>query len=583
MAFNKYFEDELSFLRELGEEFARDYPNLAPYLAEPGNDPDVERLLEGFAFLTGRVRQKLDDELPELTHSLMALLWPHYLRPLPSVATVAFDPVRHVFTGPKLIPRGSEVDSTPIDGTTCRFRTCYDVTLLPLEVADADVTNTGNSSELTLGFSVFSGVQALRGHLGALRLHLHADRHIGQTLYLWFRRYLTGIRIQTADGSSYHLPVEQLKAQGFAEDQTLLPYPKTSFAGYRYLQEYFHFPEKFLYFDLHGLDELNARFEEGFSVHFHFSRPLDPKLRIRAQQFRLHCTPVVNLFAHSADPIRVDQRHMEYRVRPQGRSSRHFEIFSIDRVEGWIRGSGRRRRYPAFESFDHLVTSKGLREEIYYRQRVRSSLADDGLEHHLSFVNASDQLTEPATEVISLDLTCSNRQLAGKLGVGDICVPTAGSPPYARFSNISPVTPSVSPPMDDGLHWRLISNIGLNYLSLNDIRALRVIVTTYDFHAFVNRPAERAAQQRMEGLIAIESEPFDWLYEGLPVRGVKSRLTMHEKRFGSEGEMYLLATVLNEFFSLYANVNSFHALEVVGQEHGEVYQWPPKIGRRPLL
>ena len=56
--FNKYYQDELTYLRELGKEFAAAYPAIAPLLAERGADPDVERLLEGVAFLTGRIRQK---------------------------------------------------------------------------------------------------------------------------------------------------------------------------------------------------------------------------------------------------------------------------------------------------------------------------------------------------------------------------------------------------------------------------------------------------------------------------------------------------------------------------------------------
>ena len=77
MTFNHYFQSELSALREQGRRFAEHHPALAPYLAGTSTDPDVERLLEGVAFLTGRLRQKLDDELPELTHSLMHLLWPN--------------------------------------------------------------------------------------------------------------------------------------------------------------------------------------------------------------------------------------------------------------------------------------------------------------------------------------------------------------------------------------------------------------------------------------------------------------------------------------------------------------------------
>src|SRR5262249_18676828 len=80
LVFNKYYQDELAYLRELGREFAQAYPQLAPMLADRGGDPDVERLLEGTAFLTARVREKLDDELPEAIHAIAELIFPQLVR-----------------------------------------------------------------------------------------------------------------------------------------------------------------------------------------------------------------------------------------------------------------------------------------------------------------------------------------------------------------------------------------------------------------------------------------------------------------------------------------------------------------------
>ena len=154
--FNKYYQEELSFLRELGPEFAKAYPTLAPFLAEPGSDPYVERLFEGVAFLTGRIRQKLDDELPELTHTLTGLLWPHYLRPIPAFTMMEFQPLPQMLREPALIPRGTTVDSVPVEGTVCHFRTCYDVQMLPLKLVDVQIeTPIADPMRLRVGFELF--------------------------------------------------------------------------------------------------------------------------------------------------------------------------------------------------------------------------------------------------------------------------------------------------------------------------------------------------------------------------------------------------------------------------------------------
>ena len=130
--FNKYYQDELSFLREMGREFSRTYPEAAPLLAEAGSDPDVERLLEGFAFLAGRIREKIEDEFPEITQALMELLWPHYLRPVPSMAILQFEPLPQAAKEAHVVPRGTLVDSVPVDGTAVRFRTTQDVCMHPV-------------------------------------------------------------------------------------------------------------------------------------------------------------------------------------------------------------------------------------------------------------------------------------------------------------------------------------------------------------------------------------------------------------------------------------------------------------------
>jgi type VI secretion system protein ImpG len=586
VSFNKYYQDELSYLREMGQEFSREYPKLAPFLASAGLDPDVERLLEGFAFLSGRLRQKLDDELPELTHTLMNLLWPHYLRPLPAMSVVQFDPHLNVLSEGKQVARGVEVDSLPVDGTTCRFRTCYDVRVYPLRVDSVQQQRVPGGSTLRVVFTLDSGASFDQLGLDTLRLFLHGDPFASSSLYLWIFRYLKRAWVRAGaerEGAhAFDLPPGAIRPVGFEEEHGLLPYPKNAFLGYRLLQEYFTLPEKFLFVDVGGLERLaGAPMADRFELNLELSRPLPEQVRLKPNNLRLHCTPVINLFERDADPIRLDQRKVEYRVRPSGLNANHYEIYSIERVEGWLQGTGRKRQYHPFESFDHVAEEGG--RPIFYRQRVRPAVVGRGVDTYVSFVTTGERFAMPGTETISLELVCSNRNLPEKLRPGDIGSPTGNSPEFADFQNITAVTPSLPPPLEAGLHWQLISNMALSYVSLTDLEALRVLLTSYDFRAFYDRQAERVQQLRMEGIADVEVATVDLLYRGLPVRGLRTRMGMRESKFAGEGDMYLFASVLNEFFALYASINSFHELSVRGMEGGEVYEWPPRIGQQPLL
>ncbi|MCP1418589.1 type VI secretion system ImpH/TssG family protein [Pseudomonas laurylsulfativorans] len=269
MSFNHYYQSELTALRELGRRFAERSPALAPYLGQAGRDPDVERLLEGFAFLTGRLRQKLDDELPELSHSLMQLLWPNYMRPLPAFSILQFDPLKRA--GPALVvERDTPVESEPVEDVPCRFRTCYATDVLPLRLAALNYSVKGDGSLLSLRLEMSAD-----GHLGelelsTLRLHFAGERYISQMLYLSLLSNLEGIELIPLDGAgkpidgvsgkpmAFKIPGDRVKPVGFAEEEALIPYPLNTFRGYRYLQEYFAFQDKFLFVDVNGLDILKA-------------------------------------------------------------------------------------------------------------------------------------------------------------------------------------------------------------------------------------------------------------------------------------------------------------------------------------
>jgi len=586
---NRFYRDELNFLRLQGREFAEAHPQLTRFLSDESMDPDVERLLEGFAFMTGRLREKVEDEFPELTHSLLAMLWPNYLRPIPSATIVRFDPHLHAISERQTLPRGTRLDSRPVqDGIACHFRTCHEMAVDPLMVNDVHARHSREVSELTLSLDVHSDQSPQAIGLDSLRLHLGGERYTAQTLYLWLNHYLERVTVE-ADGQARTLPTDCLTPVGFDPADSLLPYPRNAFDGYRILQEYLCFPEAFHFMDLGGLQRvLPDHPVERITLKFLFGRTLPPDAAVDRESVQLHCTPAVNLFTHEADPIDLNGRQTEYRVRPSTRQPRCFEVFSVDSVEGWLdEGQGRLRGaprpYTPFESFEHQIERERERTALYYRVRVRESLRDDGFDHAISFVRGDESECLHRNETISLTLTCTNRELPQQLAVGDLCVPTSSTPSFVAFRNITRPTPTLRPSLDGSLLWTLISNLSLNYQSLLSLDALKSVLRVYDFRALVDRQAERVSQQRMAGIVDIETEPTDRLYRGLPVRGIRSKLTLDPRCFGSEGDLYLFGTVLSRFFGLYASINSFHLLDVVNQQNQEQYTWTCQAGQQPLV
>lgn len=592
MSFNHYYQSELAELRQLGARFAERNPALAPFLGQGGQDPDVERLLEGFAFLTGRLRQKLDDELPELTHSLLNLLWPHYLRPLPSCAILEFDPLSA--PGAALeVPRGTEVESRPLDEVSCRFRTCFAADILPLRVAEVGFAPQGDGARLTLRLEVTGTLAAL--DLRQLPLHLAGDRTLSQDLYLALLHNLAGLSLVPVDGEGQSLvdeqgrervlplAADQVQPLGFGEEEALLPYPPNAFRGYRHLQEYFAFPEKFLFVTVQGLAALQGLPDEvrrqarGLELRFEIKRiARQPRLPGR-DNLRLHCVPVVNLFRHDALPIRLDGKRDEYPLFPAGHGREHLGVFAVERVTGWQPGGLGHRDYLPFESFAHDLSFGGQGGRPHYSVRQRSALLHGGIDTYLAFGDPGND-----RDTLSIELTCTNQNLPQRLRAGDLCLPTENTPGGLGFRNLAAPTASHAPVLSGDRLWQLVSNLSLNYLSLTDVAALRTVLASYDLPRQHDRQAERVSRQRLAALQAISHRPVDRLYRGLPIRGIATQLVMDASGFRSEGELYLFASVLNEFFALYASLNSFHQLSVRSLQ-GEVYLWTPRMGQQPLI
>jgi type VI secretion system protein ImpG len=588
--FNKYYQDELSYLRELGKEFAAAYPAIGPMLAERGGDPDVERLLEGVAFLTGKIRQKLDDELPEVIHSVAALLFPNYLRQVPATSIVEFTPLPNVVREKIVVARGAEVGSIPVESVSCRFRTTQDVVLLPLTIEDVRIdTGAQLAQSMRVELKVTGGTAIGAIGLGSIRFYLHGERRMQDDLRLWIGAHLEGVSLTSVDAAGRDTTLATLRPShvrltGFTDEEALLPFPRTVYPGFRLLQEYFTLPQKFSFFEVTGLEALPAdRVGDRFAIVLHFRDSLPANTRVSKENVRLSCSPVVNLFEHAIDPIRPDTTKHEYLARPTGATPAAYELYSIDGVVGIARRTSLRVKIPSFFTFQHELDPEAEKRPIFYQPHVRPAAIGDGVDIYLSFGSPQDAATIPEFDVISIEATCTNRKLAGNLKVGDLRVSTATSPAVASFTNLAGVTQPLPPPMGRELQWRVLAHMAMSYRSITELEVLRATVDLYNFQAIYDRQAARANQLRLAAIKAVRVRPTDRLYRGAPVRGVAADVEIDEAGFAGEGEMYLFASVLNEMLASYVSLNSFTQLTVTGTGTRVVYQWPPKNGNLSLI
>ncbi|MEO6588044.1 MAG: type VI secretion system baseplate subunit TssF [Pyrinomonadaceae bacterium] len=622
-----YYERELIFLRRMGAEFARKYPKVAARLLleeEKIEDPHVERIVEAFAFLAGRISLKLDDELPEITEAFLNVLYPHYLAPIPSMAIAQFSygSPKDKLTAVQKLERGARLNSRPVDGSPCRFQTTYDVQLLPLvlETAALESPAPKNSqgkfteSSIRLSFQCYGKSPLAEMKMGDsgkppefLRFYLNGDPQLVFPLYEIIFNHATAVEfrakeeplgnktfktisnIQLKMPDPIVLPPEVIKQVGFAENEAMLPFTKRSFSGYRLLSEYFAFPQKFLFFDIEGIDRaINAKFGSHFDILIHLKDVTPPLAPVTEDAFRMGCSPIINLFSRTADPIYLSQRKYEYHIIPDVHRQTTTEVYSIDEVVTTDPRTNNSREFSPFYSMKHAYGEQMEKSFWYASRRASQRQDDDGTEVYLSMVDMNFNPHTPATEVITVKTTCTNRDLPSRLPFGGKSddFEVEGAALLSKVKCLTKPTETIRPPKRRALQWRLISHLNLNYLSITESekgtpQALQEILELYNFND------STVTRRQILGITGIESRKVvrrigEHIGAGF-VRGLETTLVFDEEQYVGSG-MFLFASILERFLALYTSLNSFNQTVIKSEQRESIIRrFTPRTGEQVLL
>lgn len=565
---------ELSWLRSMGARFAERHHDVAAQLELSGNvspDPHVERLIESFAFLTARIQCDLASDFPEIASELLQTLYPHYLNPIPSMTIVQFEPAK----GHAHIKRDTQLFVDTSEGDSCRFRTCYPVDVWPVAVTEAEVLN-GLDFEYPqkrdrAAFVLRLRLESLAApfeelQLDTLRFFLANERSVDRLYPLLLagdRRRATIVApdVRTIPDAPY-LEVAQA---GFADDEEVIPFPRLSHPAYRLLQEYFTFERKFHFAEVRGL---RGRLT-GKAADLLFLLQGDPaRGELHRTDFALGCTPAINLFPRTSEPIRVDHRTLEYPLIADHRRRKSTAIHSIVSVSGSSSAAKVSRAYAPFYSFTHDM-ARGGHGAFWHARR-------DGDDVYLSFRDTKFDPSMPGDETVYAHLVCTNGDLAAQLPAKSRLYADEDLAAGAITTMMKP-TPQLRPAQGGELLWRLVSHLSLNHLSIGEgdasLRALREILLLYC------PPNAPVARGRIDGITGISSRRITRRVDAWSgfARGTEIALDF-SKPLREDHNGFLFASVLSRFFGLHASINSFSQLTVKGMQ-----QWPVMSGGKAVL
>ncbi len=604
-----YYEKELVFMRQLGSEFAKEHPKIAGRLGindDTIEDPHVSRLIESFAFLNARIQHKLDDDFPELSDAFLNILYPHYQRPIPSMSIVQFEADEELLDSNYVISKDTLLETEQFQGENCRFSTVYDTELYPIKVLSASLIGRpfstpgsskvrGAESVLKISLSTFSKeITFAELKPEKLRFYLKGQSQHINPLYQMLLNNCNKIVMALSEDDTHpvSLNANTIKPVGFGIDEGLLPYPPSSFIGYRLLTEYFICPEKFMFVDITNLAEKISE-QAGSSLDLYIylnTSDVELEHNVSETTFSLGCTPVINLFEHSADPIKLDHTHHEYKIIPDSRRPTSYEIYSVDQVVA-TSSSGEDVEYAPFYGLNHEQQNTDS-HSFWFASRRDAKLGifdrDEGTDMFLSLVDLAFNPNVPDDRTITIKTTCSNRDLPPKLPYTIDqpqlqCVDSA--PPCTRIRCLIQPTATVRAPLRNHARWRLISHLNLNFLSLTGgedaTMALKEILRLYDFRD------SAVTRSLIESIVSVSTKPISapLNIDGHTTmcRGMEVQVELDD-RLLSGNSAYLFSTVLEHFFGLYCSINSFTRLLVkLKSKEGYLKKCPPRAGEKILL
>lgn len=570
----RYFDTEMHYLRDAAREFAQLHPEEAREMGLTMNgamDESVERLFQGFAFMMGRVRQKLDDDYPELTEGVISLLWPHYLRPLPSMCIVEIAPEPDALKHSDTVLMHTEVVSAPVgdNRVRCRYRTTRPLTLQPLALQKASIyTEPDGVNALCLHFTCGNTADWQRLDLSALPVYLNGDAPLASLLRLFLTRRVAQAYIRMPGNVDREPLTLRFRASAFDEDAHLWDVEKNEYSGYQHLLEYFTFREKFMFVSLEGLEQVVwPETLPWFELELRFTQLWPHDFTVSEENLRLHCVPVVNLFRLDARPLAINAEQTEYRLQPLRDDDPHTEIFAVESVAASFEEDA--PRYTSFRLFEQRGGMlRRERPPRYFHTRV---LRGPSGRTETRLILGGEEFERERLlpdEPLALSLTGTNGSLPRKTLQSILLDQLAGTQQTpVRVRNLCPPSMPCYPPNENRFHWKLLSQLGSNFLwMMNNTEVLRNTLALYNWTDNDNN------RRRLQGILNVEHHRLEYWKRGL-IRGVDIEVTLDTTHFAGEGDVWLFGGLLNRFFAQYADMHLFNRLTLILQPTGHCLRW----------
>ena len=581
MDFEGVYLQELARLRTLGQEFAQEQPMVASYLGGESGDPDVERLLQGVAFLSALVRKKLDDEVPEFINDVVSLVGTDIVGPLPAMSVLKLDSTGKNPNGVE-IQAGSEFASQPIDGTPCIFSTSWSLITQPVELISCLTETAGNNGRITLNLELQNLLLAQwTGNKLSIYFSGPYPEAANMDYTVLHKLKKVSVRFGTDKNTqSYPLTVQ---FPGLDPEKSLFPVKAVVAGHLRWARQSQAFPERGFFIELSGFNAApKPPGVKEFSIDFDFIYKGQHINKITNAHFTLNAVPACNIFDTSAIPIQRTGLQENYLIAPLGFDSDKVQIFDVQKVTGREEGNSIEHEY--FPTSSVFMGTSGHSYQVIAEESVRQG----SINHFLrlpfnstsigSFIGAN-----PKRETLSLFVRCTNGILAERIRLGEINLRTPQSPEKVTVTNITVPIGATKPAIGSDGMWKVAAHARLNLGAAADTKTLKELLSLYLPEGGENVGRVVAQRRRVEGIENVSLASDTRLVKGNLYRGVVVTIQLHHNFYPCTGDLYLFANVLAYVLAGFVELNTYVTLRVHDVVNGELYEWPYLLSSRQTI
>lgn len=573
----QYFEAEMRLLHEALQTFSEAYPEQARLLnlqTHRDRDPSVERLLEGFAYLTAHIKQRINDQLPDISANLLTQFWPQLLRPYPSTMITQFKYKPGQLHQTYNMPAQTLLKTSALgeEQIVCQFSTVFPVKIQPLQVTTVQVQTA--HKEMTIKIYIQGDINVAINQLDLqdLILYINAEMNITLNLLYVLTRQVKMISVvvprERSSPISFPRCAVTIKPCNLNLQDSILPNCHRTFSGFSLLLDYFCFREKYFFVSIDGLHKiLWPPHTKQFIIEIVCNAEFAIDYAVSEKNLLLNCVPTVNLFKSTSEPIQINHLHTEYPLIVDSVSCKGTQCFSVDTVQGIETLSGKKFQYEPLYNF------KFLKSPARYYSLMYQDRNADLLQPYL-IINE-----HPVTqsEILSCNITVCNgnyarRYLCEYTELGIVNIPAS----FTAY-NITRPTTILYPPRKTEWQWLLISHLSLNYNTLGNVTILHQLLQTY---CWTN---DNDNLRRISSIQQIDIRPIKKIYKGVLLQGIMFSMAIDETTFLSITDIHLFGEVMQRFLSGYVQFNSYVQLKIICLPSQRELIWKMTSGSNPLI